>query len=697
MPAAVHSSYRLARWLSILTLIAGPGLTLPVPAADVPTLTVTNDLTLEAGAILNARLVVAASHITIDGRGATLVGPGTPGDPASLENAGVGVAIAGGTGVTVRDLKVKGFATGLHIRDSSAFRIVQCDFSDNYHNPAHGWGELPARGGILIERSHHGLIEQCRANRVWDALHLIDSDDHLIQDNDFSHCSNTCGKLWHARRNRWLRNNLSYGIRIDRAAGEVHARDSTCVLIETGSDDNYFYRNDITHGGDGLFVRVLNGWVSRGNVFIENDCSYANNNCIESWSPGNTYIRNRANHGSYGFWLGGSDQTVLIGNEAAFNGRPDGFHQAPEPGFGHGGIVIVSGSSSHTVIEGNDCHDNHGAGLVFRGDVGSQGRRWRTHHWIVQQNRFANNRWGIWGRWGDWIHLANNIVTNNPEGNYLEDVSRLRQPASDPSVTLAPRAVLRAPLRAAAGQPVEFDARDSVDPAGRALTFDWHLGDATSAEALVRHRYNLPGYYRVGLTVHNGVLAALAYRDLIVADLREDPATEGRAVDWTFDLEGNGDGRGRVLFADDPDAVVGRTSLRFRPDPYPGAYATVWWRQPIRTASDAKPPGHLRFWLRAENPNLPGFQNPGPVVTLVSANGRCVLKPVQGRNLVGDPPQSEARWCWRRFVVPFETDADWERTLEGEFSPGSLTGLGIALDSWGGDPFTIWLDGLALD
>ena len=30
----------------------------------------------------------------------------------------------------------------------------------------------------------------------------------------------------------------------------MHARDSTCVLIETGSDANVFLRNDITHGGD---------------------------------------------------------------------------------------------------------------------------------------------------------------------------------------------------------------------------------------------------------------------------------------------------------------------------------------------------------------------------------------------------------------------------------------------------------------
>ena len=92
------------------------------------------------------------------------------------------------------------------------------------------------------------------------------------------------------------------------------------MLIESGSDDNYWFRNDITQGGDGIFIRVLNGWVSRGNTFVENDTSYANNNCIEAWSPRNTWIRNRANGGSYGFWLGASDQNVLLENEASGKG-----------------------------------------------------------------------------------------------------------------------------------------------------------------------------------------------------------------------------------------------------------------------------------------------------------------------------------------------------------------------------------------
>src|SRR5262249_14505406 len=138
------------------------------------------------------------------------------------------------TGVTIKNVRVKGFATGLLLRQATAASVTDCDFSDNYHNPKHGWGELPARGGILLNQVRHSVIRQTHANRVWDALNMTDSDDNLVEDNDFSECSNTCAKLWKSSRNKFLRNNLSYGIRIDRAAGEVHARDSTCVLIETG-------------------------------------------------------------------------------------------------------------------------------------------------------------------------------------------------------------------------------------------------------------------------------------------------------------------------------------------------------------------------------------------------------------------------------------------------------------------------------
>ena len=189
---------------------------------------VTNNLVLEQGARMSARLVVRASHITIDGNGATLAGPGQVDDLKSLDEAGIGILIEGGTGVVLKNLSVHGFATGLVLRNATAASVTGCDFSDNYHNPGHGWGELPPRGGIRCESARQCVFRNNRANRVWDGLHLTDSDDNLVTENDFSHCSNTAAKLWKSSRNKFLHNNLSYGIRIDRAAGEVHARDSTC-------------------------------------------------------------------------------------------------------------------------------------------------------------------------------------------------------------------------------------------------------------------------------------------------------------------------------------------------------------------------------------------------------------------------------------------------------------------------------------
>ena len=661
-------------------------------------LIVTNDLVLEKGAEIPSRIVVRASHVILDGNGATLVGPGRGGDVTSLESAGIGVLIEGATGVTLKNLKVCGFATGLVIRRAQAVLVTDGDFSDNYHNPKHGWGELPARGGVLLDHARHCVLRSNRANRVWDGLHLIDSDDNLVTDNDFSECSNTCAKLWKSSRNRFLQNNLSYGIRIDRAAGEVHARDSTCVLIETGSDDNTWYRNNITHGGDGIFIRPLNRWVSRGNVFVENDTSYANNNCVESWSPGNTFIRNKANHGSYGFWLGGSDQTVLIGNEAAFNGLTNGYHNAPETGFGHGGIVIVGGPSSHTVIEGNHLHHNNGAGIAFRGDVESQDHKWRTEHWVVQQNQVTSNRFGIWGRWGDAILLAANVFTNNPEGNFITNVSHLTELASQTSLRVAPTAMILGPEVVLAGQTARFDGSFSRDPLGRPLGFQWWLDGRAGDQSSLERVFDRSGFHRLGLTVNNGALAGLAWRDLLVVrPVAQELGTEGQANGWAFELEGNGDGKGRVRFENDPVAILGRHCLRFTPDPYPGAYATAIYPASRDAGWNFAGKRRISFWVKAQNPNVPGWQNAGPVVRLLARGGQIEFKPAQDANLLNDPPFSEARWLWMPINIPLAGDDAWQSTVTGSATLDRIEALSVSLDSWGGDPFTVWLDGLSVE
>jgi parallel beta-helix repeat protein len=669
-------------------------LTCAVGAEPPREIVVTKDVALEKNAVLNARLVVRASHVTIDGQGATLVGPGQPGKPESFQ--GFGIVAEGCSGVIVRNLKVKGFSAGLVAKDGRAWLVEDCDFSDNFHNPEYGWGSGSRQGGMIWTRMQDCVVRKVRANRVWNGLDLDNCDRNLVADCDLSHCSNVCLKLQSSTRNQVVGNNLSYGIRIK--PGEVHARDSTSVLLESGSNDNLFERNDITHGGDGIFIRVLNLWVSTGNVFIENDCSYANNNCVESWSPGNTYIRNKANHGSYGFWLGGSDQTVLIGNEAAYNGLPDGSHNAPEAGFSHGGIVIVGGPSSHTKVLGNFCHHNNGGGIVFRGDVATKGQAWKTRHWIIQNNRLEDNTWGIHGQYGDWIFVADNVYRNNAKGNYFDQVTNLTQLERDPAVRLAPRAALLAPRVAKVGETVVLDASTSSDPQGRTLSYRWDLGGPIRSEAVVKHVFTEPGFQRVGLSVSNGALADLAFRDLVVVnDVKSELGTEGQAGRWGSTIGGDSTGRARLVFEDDSDAVIGETSLRFQPIPYPGMDVTAIYPATRDATWDLSKSKKLTFWIKFQNPNITGFQDPGPGVQFYGPKGQITLTPTAGRNYLRDVPNSEGRWMWQRMEVPLDGDKAWTRKTTGEVDLKRIDAVGFTFDSWEADPFTIWLDGVAFE
>lgn len=701
------------RWI----LLAGFAILAPtaVAHAELEELIVRGDLDLPAEKEISARLVIQASHVTINGNGATLVGPGLPDDPGSF--VGVGIEATGCSNVRLKNIRVRGFAIGLLARDGAGWHIQDCDFSHNYHNPEAGWGDGPRQGGLIMTNIDHSVIRGNTARHVWNGLDVRQSDDNLIAQNDFSHCSNVCLKLVTASRNRVLRNDLSYGLRIDREAGEVHARDSTCVLIESGSDNNWFEGNNITHGGDGIFIRPLNSWVSSGNVFLENDCSYANNNCIECWSPGNTFIRNKANHGSYGFWLGGSDQTTLIGNEAAYNGLPDGFHNAPEPDFGHGGIVCVNGPGSHFVVSANHVHHNAGGGIVFRGDRGSAGKRWKIRHWVIQQNRCTDNRWGIWGRWADDVYLGPNSFERNAEQNVLLDITNLRHGEDNPAVRRSP--IIRAdfPQRVMVGDTILFDASASADPGGRTLGFRWDLGMRTEPRSTMRHTFEEPGFYRVGLTVDNGVLADLKHCDLVVAErAQERLGTETGTSVWRFDFEGDADDRARLLFSLDDDAIVGRKSLRMDAVDYPGADVTA--RIEAKDAPwDWSRCERLVFWLKSRNPDTYGWQDAGPVVRCTMPQGHATFRPGpkdRPRNYARGDAFSESRWVWTRLFIPLPTGANtawgeaddegvrattaqelpWVCETEGTLNWSRVEALSLTLDSYGAPAFTVWIDGL---
>jgi hypothetical protein len=221
------------------------------------------------------------------------------------------------------------------------------------------------------------------------------------------------------------------------------------------------------------------------------------------------------------------------------------------------------------------------------------------------------------------------------------------------------------------------------------LTYRWDLGDGTiSREPFVKHTFAAPGFHRVGLTVNNGVFSDLAWRDLYVVEDRAEIGTEGAAAQWSWI-----DPASEVKFRDDAEVYVsGKTAVAARVEPYSGGRLRLQYPASRDAALTLAEDSHIVFWLRALNENIPAWQETNPVLTVYETTNRFVrLTPKQDR--LTHRANNEEREGWTYFRVPISGDEGWDRE-------GALVKTGnwltIGLDSWGADPFEIWIDGLAV-
>ena len=634
-------------------------------------------------------ITIAAANIVIDGSGARLIGPGSTAE-GKESFRGTGVFSEGTSGCTIKNLTVRGFRRGIHLRKAANWTIVNNDLSYNYHDPDFGWGDGPTYGGLLCEYVTDSLIAGNVGRENWNGLDLRWSDRNTIRKNEFSHCSNVCLRMWGACRNLIEDNDFSWGIRI--SPGEVHARDSSSLLMESGSNGNRFLRNNFTHGGDGIFIRSLNGWVSEDNYFEENDCSYANNNAVECWSPRNTFVRNKANHSSYGFWLGGSDCSVLIGNEVRYNGGyfPGSYQNAPEP-FGNAGIAIVNGSGSHTKLIGNDIQFNRGPGLAIRHSAATP-----SYHWLIQDNIIANNiddprgyrGHGIFLEHAHWVDIIGNEITGNDgeavyQGENTRAVTIIDQLGDYPMPQVAS---VMEPQHIRCGESVTLRAVVERNDSGFPLSYQWEFGDGTQAAGqIVLHTYEKPGFYRAALTVSDGRRADLSYLDIYVLpqgeflDLTADQWTVvGKSAQLNNDPKHSISGQPSLLLTGDQelDYVLSypekkQLGVRITPQLTLGFWLQVWleayskkdhFRPVIRLHQDAA--NYLEF-----TPNNSYFVN-----RLYSpfAEGRGGWLPVE-------IPVGEDCTAWSRSVVGEPHEINWFEIKIGPNSPGKCF---------------VWIDGL---
>ena len=185
--------------------------------------------------------------------------------PSAYE--GVAIEARGVSRVTLRNVNAKGWETGLSVADGAEWTIEGCDFSDNFHDPAFGWGENGRRGGIVLERVSRSVVRKNRANRVWDACVLVECDDNTIEEN------------------QCVANEVA-GILLDSQI--IHA--AAEGPLEVGSDHNRIARNWCPANHYGIAVAV----GSDGNELRENIAlASAGFDCASGEAPTITTPKNR--------------------------------------------------------------------------------------------------------------------------------------------------------------------------------------------------------------------------------------------------------------------------------------------------------------------------------------------------------------------------------------------------------------------
>lgn len=683
-------------------LPAGAAMAQEAPAV----LKITQNTRLEKDSTLRTPIVIEADNIILDGNGATIEGPGRPDDPKSF--AGSGVTAAGRSRITIRNLKIKGFEHGLTAADGNTWSIENCDFSDNARLPVTGAADLSRAGGMNFTQVSRCVIRNTKANRVWNGLDLRGCNDGSIARNDFSYCANAAMILSRSALNVVDANNLSHALR----GTPEESRASAGLILENGAYRNTIMNNDITHCGDGVVLLSRNGWHPQLNTFTSNDCSHALYVGFRSSSPDNAFQRNKANHCSHGFWMGGSNQVRLVENEAAFNGLADGPHHDPDPRFQYGGIVFAEGAGADVVIENNHCHHNNGAGIALLDDPAATGAQAKLCHFIVSGNRLEDNQTGLMLRGGHWITLGNNIFSNNRQDELVEEVTQLNRLEPATEAGRFPSFRVYGQQQNVVGETAIFRLVPPNPSHSRPLNIRWEIGGEIYTTPTAEHRFDQPGHYRIGVTIDDGQRATLGFLDHYVHSPTEERATESGADEWTFEMTGNdGTPPGRVEFVNDgPVHIAGAAAVRCTVRPYAGQRVSLLYPKSRSAQWDLSGKKTLCFWLRHQNPNRGGFTAPSPVAVLRQGPSAVTYTPsADGRpaSLLNHPSEGNTRLGWLHFSIPLAGDDRWHRvemtpSADGQNheSAGAAVDLtkvdylSIQLNAEGTEPFEVWIDGM---
>lgn len=547
-PAAV-GVFALATVLS--SLPAGAQTTVPFE----PGMVVTQSVRIQPGtydapgfqSLDSALIVVRGEHLTLDLSGVTLRGIPVEADPDRAR--GVAVRVDGGSDVTIRGGRIRGYRFGVLARGTRDLRILDVDLSYGWkprlfslvgheslvdwlsfhHNENREWMRFGA--AVYLEDVRGGEVRGVRAVQGMNGLLMTRTDSVMVRDNELAFNSGLGIGLYRSSHNRIIRNRVDFNVRGYSHGFYQRGQDSAGILVYEQSSNNLIAYNSVTHSGDGLFLWAGQSTMDTGqggandNLVFGNDFSFAPTNAVEVTFSRNRIVANRLDGSRYGAWGGYSWETLIAGNCIGGN---------------QFGVAIEHGQDN--VIRRNDFRGDSVAVALWANprepsDWGyPEHRDTRSRDTEIRGNRFAGNErlWRLSRTTG--LDVVDNETGSEPPEGACEPGALLTEEERSEILPEVPADVRReAPVSELAGLDRSAIVVDEWGP------FDWRspkLWPVDTARTRVPLRVLGPeGSWR--LVERRGVTAVSAEGGRVGDTLVVTPAADSLG-DWRVELEYRG-------------------------------------------------------------------------------------------------------------------------------------------------------------
>jgi parallel beta-helix repeat protein len=281
-------------------------------------------------------ITITGNNITIDFNNALLKGSNKKINPDDF--FGIGILIKNSRNVTIKNLKVSGYKLALMATNTEKLTLDNCDLSYNYRQHLNSTQEkedisdwmsyhknekdewLRYGAAIYLRGCNFITIKNCKVTGGQNALMMAECNDGMIYNNDFSFNSGIGIGMYRSSRNGVMYNRIIFNVRGYSHGVYNRGQDSAGILVYEQSSNNLFYKNNVTHGGDGFFLWAGQTTMDSGkggcndNVITKNDFSYAPTNGVEATFSRNTISYNRIFECDHGIWGGYSYQSTINNN-----------------------------------------------------------------------------------------------------------------------------------------------------------------------------------------------------------------------------------------------------------------------------------------------------------------------------------------------------------------------------------------------